>query len=197
MQMTNRILITLGILLVFSASVTGQGRKTSSPTATELASINAYVKQVDRFVKRNDKRRRIFGNVGNEEDQWREFKGKVAKGETDPADLDEAAYVWARKGRVIAAYFAFQSGSRDWGHFVTYYFREDGSLAKIHSQLNTFYGNVSAFRDKYYSSNGRLFRTTTRYLDLDTKKPKKNPNFHDEPIPVYLSVRKLPFFKLL
>jgi hypothetical protein len=197
MQMTNRILITFGILLVFSASVTGQERKTPSPKATELAAINAYVKQVDRFMKRNDKRSRTFGDMGDEQRQWREFKGGVAEGETDPADLDEVAYVWLRKGKVVAVAFTFQSGSRDWAHFVTHYFREDGTLAKLHSRLNTFYGNVSAIRDKYYSGNGRLLRKTARYLDIETHKPKKNPNFHDEPIPVYLSVRRLPFYTLL
>jgi hypothetical protein len=195
--MTIRILITLGVLLSFPASMTGQDRKTSSPTATELGSINAYVKQVDRFMKRNDKRRRTFGNVGDEQAQWREFKGKVAEGETDPEDLDEVAYVWLRKGKVVATGFTFQSGSRDWAHFVTYYSREDGTLAKIHSRLNTFYGDVSAIRDKYYSSNGKLLRTTARYLDVQTHKPTENRNFHDEPIPVYLSVRRLPFYTLL
>jgi hypothetical protein len=195
--MTIRILITLGVLLSFSASVCGQDRKTPSRTATESGSINAYVKQVDRFMKRNDKRRRTFGDVGNEQAQWREFKGKVAEGETDPADFDEVAYVWLRKGKVVAVAFTFQSGSRDWAHFVTHYFREDGTLAKIHSRLNTFYGGVSAIRDKYYSSNGKMLRATARYLDIETQKPKKNPSFQDEPLPVYLTVRKLPFFKLL
>ena len=193
--MTIRLLITLGVLLCFSASVTGQDWKTPSPTA--LASINAYVKQVDRFMKRNDKRRRTFGDVGDEETHWREFKSKVAKGETEPEFLDEFAYVWVKAGKVVAVGLTFQSGSRDWAHFVTYYFREDGTLAKIHSRLNTFYGGVSAIRDKFYSSNGKMLRAAARYLDIETQKPKKNPNFHDEPIPVYLSVRKLPFFKLL
>jgi hypothetical protein len=121
----------------------------------------------------------------------------VAKGETDPDDLDEVAYIWSRKGNVVAVGFTFQSGSRDWAHFVTYYFREDGTLAKIHSRLNTFYGGVTAIRDQYYGSNGRLLKTTARFLDMQTQKPKKNPSFQDEPTPVYLNVRKLPFFKLL
>lgn len=197
MKITIRILITLGVLLSLPASMIGQDRKTPSPTTTDLASINAYAKQVDRFMKRNDKGKRTFGDVGNEQAQWREFKGKVAEGETDPEDLDQVAHVWLRKGKVVAAGFAFQSGSRDWAHFVTYYFREDGTLTKIHSRLNTFYGGVTAIRDKYYRSNGKLLRTTARYLDIETQKPKKNPNFQDEPTPVYLSVRTLPFFRLL
>jgi hypothetical protein len=197
MQMTIRILITVGVLLSIATLVAAQDRKAPSPQASELVPIRAYVRQVDQFVKLNQKRKRIFGDVGDKQENWREFKGKAARGETDPDDLDEVAYVWARKGKVVAAEFTFQSESRDWYHFVTYYFREDGTLAKIHSQLNTFYGGVTAIRDQYYGSKGRVLKSTARFLDIQTQKPKKKPNFQDEPTPVYLNVRKLPFFKLL
>jgi hypothetical protein len=196
-RITIRMLVTLGVVLSVAGLVAAQGPKTPLPGAVELASINSQVRQIDRFVKLNNKRRRVFGDVGDQEENWREFKGKVAKGETDPDDLDEVAYVWARKGKVVAAEFTFQSESRDWYHFVTYYFREDGTLAKIHSRLNTFYGSVTAIRDQYYGSKGRVLKSTARFLDIQTQKPKKKPNFQDEPTPVYLNVRKLPFFKLL
>ena len=196
MEKILRILITIGIVLSLAALVTGQAAKPGSSGASDVASINAYVKQVDRFIKINETRKRIFGEVGDEEDSWREFKGDAAKSET-PEDLDQFAYVWTRSRKIVAAGFTFQSGSRDWAHFVTYYFRADGTLAKIHSRLNTFYGNTSAIRDKYYGANGKLLRTTARYLDMDTGKPNKHPNFQEERLPVYLSVRKLPFFKLL
>jgi len=192
-----RILVTLGVLLSLAILVAAQEAKTPSPGAAELASIKVYVRQVDLFIKLKQNRKRIFGDVGDKEENWREFKGKVAKGETEPDDLDEVAYVWARKGKVVAAGFTFQSESRDWYHFVTYYFREDGTLAKIHSRLNTFYGSVTAIRDQYYASNGGALKSTARFLDIQTQKPKKNPNFQDEPTPVYLNVRKLPFSKLL
>jgi hypothetical protein len=162
-----------------------------------IAAIDSYAKQVDRFIKRNGKTRRTFGNVGNEQDHWKEFKGKPAKGEVDPDDLDEVAYVWVRSGKVVAVGFTFQSESRDWAHFVTYYFREDGTLAKIHAQLNTFYGNISAVRNKFYNSSGKLLRTSTRYLDLQSQKPRKRGDFMDEPIPVYQTVRSLPFYRIL
>ena len=196
MEKIIRILITVGLLLSLAAQVTGQAAKTRSPGVPDVASISVYVKQVDRFIKTNEKRKRIFGEVGDTQDIWREFKGKVAKDET-PEDLDQVAYVWTRSGEVLAAAFTFQSGSRDWAHFVTYYFREDGTLAKIHSRLNTFYGNTSAIRDKYYGANGKLLRTTARYLDMDTGKPNKHPNFQEEQLPIFLSVRSLPFFNLL
>ena len=197
MQMTTRIFITVGVLLSCAMLVAAQDRKAPSSRASELVSIRAYARQIDQFVKLNQNRKRVFGDVGDNQENWREFKGKAAKGETDPDDLDEVAHVWARQGKVVAVGFTFQSESRDWYHFVTYYFREDGTLAKIHSRLNTFYGSVTAIRDQYYGSNGRVLKSTARFLDIQTQKPKKNPNFQDEPTPVYLNVRKLPFFKLL
>jgi hypothetical protein len=35
------------------------------------------------------------------------------------------------------------SPSGDWAHFIMYYFREDGTLAKIQSQLNTTWPTIS------------------------------------------------------
>ena len=197
MQMTMRVLIRLGVLFSLATLIAAQGPKARSPGAAEIASTKAYVKQIDRFIKLNPKSKRTFADVGNAQENWREFKSKLAKGETNPEDLNEIGHAWAREGKVVAAGLAFQSESRDWAHFVRYYFREDGTLAKIYSRLNTFYGNVTAIREQYYSRNGRLLKTTARYLDIETQKPKKSHDFQDHPTPVYLNVRKLPFSKLL
>ena len=78
-----------------------------------------------------------------------------------------------------------------------YYFREDGSLAKIQAQLNSFYGDISVVRDQYYDPSGRLLKTTRKFLDLRTQKPKKPEEFVDNPIPIYRKVTALPFRKLL
>ena len=139
----------------------------------------------------------MFGNVAGEEDKgdkWREFKSAKEYKDTN---LDESADVWQKDSKTVIAFFGFTSQSGDWYHYVTYYFRAGGTLAKIHAQLNTFYGDTSVVRDKYYGSNGKLLRATTRYLDLQTQKPTKHRDFQDEPIPIYLTVRKLPFFRLL
>src|ERR1700681_2327765 len=106
------MLVTLGVVLSVAGLVAEQDSKVLSPGAAELAVINTYARQVDRFMKLNHKSRRVFGDIGDNEENWREFKGKVAKGETDPDDLDEVAHVWARKGKVVAAGFTFQSESR-------------------------------------------------------------------------------------
>lgn len=199
-ETTMRALVTLGCLLFLSALVIGQEQKTTPPPKTEWVEINSYAKSIEQFTKRNPKGKRIFGNVASEEDtvdKWREFKSDK---ETEDQTLYENAAVWLKDGKVAVAYLEFTSPSGDWFHFVNYYFRADGTLAKIHEQLNTFYspdGGISVVREKFYGSNGKLLHTSIRYLDLQSKKPRKRGEFADEPIPVYKTVRALPFAKLL
>ncbi|HKC62199.1 MAG TPA: hypothetical protein VKB86_01115, partial [Pyrinomonadaceae bacterium] len=92
------------------------------------------------------------------------------------------------------------SGSRDWAQFVMYYFREDGTLAKIDSRLNTFYGNLTIKRIQYYDANGKPLKSSVQYFDLQTQKRKRNVrsgDFMDQPAPVYPKVSSLPFYNLL
>ena len=190
----------LALLLILcwclADSTTGfgyQGQK-----SVEVSAIDAYGKQIDSFIKHNPKRHRIFSNMSdNDTERWREFRSQRQLDKAKEGNIDETAFVWSKSGSVVGANFTFQSGSGDWAQYVMYYFRADGSLAKIQAQLNTFHGNVSVARDKSYSRSGKVLREITRYLDLKTQKPIKPADFMDEEIPVYQNVRKLPFFKLL
>jgi hypothetical protein len=187
--------VVLLCLLVCEAVSIGASQTRSSG---EVPAIDAYARQIDSFIKRNPKRGRIFANVSDDDtDRWREFKSKRQFEKATEGIIDESAIVWFKSGSVVGANFTFQSSSGDWAQYVTYYFRADGSLAKIHAQLNTFHGNISVVRDKSYSRNGKVLRETTRYLDLKTQKPIKPTDFMDEEIPVYQTVHRLPFFKLL
>jgi hypothetical protein len=198
--MTIRILATLGSLVILSASAAGQEQKAAAPQKTGLTSIGSYAKSIDQFTMRNPRKRRIFGIIPGEEDKpdkWAEFK--TVRQEVQ-ANLEDSAHVWLRDGKVVAARFSFTSPSGDWYHYVDYYFRADGTLTKIHAQLNTFAGpdgGISVVRDKFYSSSGKLLHTATRYLDLKSQKPRKRAEFMDQPIPVYKTVRDLAFYKLL
>lgn len=181
------------VLLSFQVPAEAQTPK------AQLAEINSHVAGVKRFTNRNTRDRRIFADVGPEEDEpkWREFKTKreFDKFEGNP---DESAYVWTRTGKVISAAFTFTSQSGDWAHLITYYFREDGSLAKIEAQLNTFYGDVSVVRNQYFNNAGARISNSERILDLKTQKPVKKPaNYFDQPVTVFKNVADLPFYKLL
>ena len=188
------IVCLLLILGFFEGSVVAQTR------TAQLAEINSYVAEVDRFIKGNTKWRRMFGDVTTEDDnkpKWREFK---TKREFDKlaGDPDESAYVWTRAGKAIAAAFTFTSQSGDWVHGIMYYFREDGTLAKLEARLNTFHGNVSVFRNQYFDKSGVRISSSERVLDLYTKKPaKKSVDYFDQPVTVFQKRTDLPFYKLL
>ena len=182
--------ILLAILLaLFSANASAQ-ETTAPPSA--LTEIKTYTNEIDRFAKAHPKRMRTFViEYESEKGRWRLLKGKSAQ------QVNESCDVWTRDGNVILAFFGFTSDSGDWYHFIKYYYRADGTLAKISARLNTFYGNVSVLRDRYYDTNGKLLKSTRRYLDIQTHKPVKTANFHDEPIPMYSNASALPFHKLL
>jgi hypothetical protein len=192
--------ITLISLLLVATLATGQDQRTSAAQKAQVAASGSYAKSIDQFTKRNPKKRRLFGNAAGEEgkqDQWREFNSAT---QMVGLNLDESSTIWLKDGKVVVAYFSFTSPSGDWYHFVDYYFRADGTLAKIHSQLNTFFsadGGLSVVREKFYGANGKLLHTSTRYLDPGSWRPRKRGEFMDEPIPLYKTIRDLPFAKLL
>lgn len=168
----------------------------NTSTQSEISSIDDYARKIDTFIKQNPDAKRMVGNISpDEKPNWRRFKTRT---EFEKQEMNDQAFVWIQNGILVAAAFTFQSESGDWVHDVTYYYRENGSLAKIEARLNTSYGNISVIRKHYYNDQGQLLRKTERYQDLDTGKPKKpNAEFQDEPIPSYPTIKALPFYRLV
>jgi hypothetical protein len=191
----NRLLRLLGIsaALLF-VSVSGHAQ-------TTVAQIATRVKQVDRFVKTKPKAR-FFGDMSSatedEKAKWQEFKSAKAREDAGNGDnLSQSAEVWTKQGKVVRVDFVFTSPSGDWAHLITYYFREDGTLAKLEAQHNTFYGDVSVVRIQYFDAGGKQIHATKKILDLQTQKPKKPGEFYDNPVTVFLRTSDLPFHTLL
>ena len=174
-----------------------QPLSTRAQTPATVTSINSYAAEVNRFVKVN-KKHRIFADISTENDKnakWKEFKSDKA---LDDATWYQASNVFSKEGKIVGAMFTFTSPSGDWYHYINYYFRDDGSLAKIRAQLNTAYGDISVVRNRYYDPTGLLIRSTKRFQDIGTSKVVKAPvGFIDEPIPLFKKVSDLPFSKLL
>lgn len=169
---------------------------------SEITQIDTYAAQVDRFIRRNPKSLRYFGKVSSVDEnaaRWSEFRTDAEMEKAGTGDnLNERALIWAIDGKLAGADFNFTSPSGDWVHLINYYFRKDGSLAKIDARLNTFYGELSVVRLQYFNAKGVLLKSTRKYLDLNTRKPKKpGGDFLDRDVPVYPNVRALPFHKLL
>jgi hypothetical protein len=179
------------LILLFSSLVFSQTNK-----AREIKQINSYVKGLNAFIEKNQKRHETFADISQtEKPKWRRFKSEKA---LDKIMINEAAYVWRRRGRLVAADFTLSSESGDWAHYVNYRYRHDGTLAKIEADLRTFYGNISVVRNLYFDIKGRLLRKTTQFRDLQSNQPvKPNENFIDEKFEIFKTTAKLPFAFLL
>ena len=99
--------------------------------------------------------------------------------------------------------FVLSSGSGDWVKFVYLCFREDGTLAKMDSQLNTFHGDFSLLQTIYFDRKGKILKRSSQYLDLETDKPitprKDDILDNGDNIKAFYYTRttKLPFASLL
>jgi hypothetical protein len=188
--------LTLGIAT--SSAVTLQAQN----PADNIASIEAYSKQLDAYTKRSARAGRLFGDTrayesGDEPALWKEFKTKRA---LQRAEVYSAATAWtASTGEVVVVNIDLSSPSGDWAQYNNYYYRSDGTLAKLRAELRTFMGDVIIIRDRFYDSKGKLLQEKTRYLDLQTRKPKKikEGDFMDIPPEVYAKTSALPFYALL
>ncbi len=195
------MLICVALAILAPAQTNTKSVKTAR--ATEKTRIEAYCQGLDAYAKNNPKLGRIFADVSsdgeNQKSQWREFESEAEREKADTGDnLNENDIVWSKDGAVVLVSCTFQSPSRDWAHFVSYYFRADGTLAKVRARLNTFYGEMTVIRARFYDSKGRLLSSSQQFLDLKTQKKKKpSAEFQDDSFPLYRTVRALPFYSML
>src|SRR5262245_24886863 len=205
--MTTRLLLSAFVCIALAVSTLAQTNASTDKQIrdAEIARIKAYCQELDDYAKRNPKLRRVFGDISSgmkgDKIRWREFKPKSEEDMDYIGSLMSNAFVSSKDGAAVLASCAFQSPSGDWAHDVSYYFREDGSLARIHAELGTFIGNMTVIRERFYDSQGKLLRSSQQFLDLKTKKKKKpgedGEEFFDHPIPMYRTVKALPFYTLL
>lgn len=193
-------------LLFFAALFSLSAVFVSAQTAknAEIKRIDAYVKTIDAFVGKQ-KPHIIFADTSDYDagsrSKWRRFKSvKTLETFRQKKETYTVSYNWRRNGRLVQSNFTLFSPSGDWTQYDFHYFRADGSIAKIQSELRTFYGDLIVLRDFYFDRRGKLLRKTTRYRDLNTEKPVKKPkdsDFQDSDVKIYKTVRRLPFAKLL
>jgi hypothetical protein len=188
------------VLLSLAGTIEAQ---TKRGVQTEVRLVERYANQVERVVNNRRQPFRIFADTSSATEdspsKWKEFRNET---ELDAAstgeNLMEQARIWTVDQKIAGVKLMLTSPSGDWAHFVDYYFRADGSIAKIRGRLNTFYGNVSVIRSQYYSTTGKLLQSSTLYFDLTTQRRLRKPKeFFDQPVPVYLKVDHLPFNNLL
>ena len=189
------------IFVVLMVSLTTAQTKSS----TEVRRIDALAKSIDRVAKRSKKL--VVADTANfDEDKtkWQLFDSEDALEKfRDKTETYTIAYSWKHSGRVIASNFTLFSPSGDWTKYVLHYFRTDGSVGLVRSELRTFYGEFIVKDDRYFDPRGRLIKRTRKYFDLTTGKPKRPTNEMPEDnssfyrVDYFKKAGDLPFAKLL
>lgn len=175
-------------------------------SAAQISRIDSYVATVKRISNSNRQPKIVVADTADyeqEKSDWKKFDSEKAleKYREEKGETYSIAYNWKKQGKLVATNFTDFSPSGDWSQYTFHYFREDGSLAKVEAELRTFYGDYIALRNYYFDEKGKRIKTTTRYLDLNTNKPKKMSKNMMDPDSfkpeIYKSVDKLPFASLV
>lgn len=200
-----RMLTIVFLLFAFqTAIVLAQTNKKA-----EIKRIDAYCKTVDSFVKRNKKPQLIFADISDYNDdsktKWRKFASEKALDNfREKTETYTIAFNWQKNGKLIHSNFTLFSPSGDWSQYVYHYFRPDGTLAKVDSNMGTFYDDMIVLQTLYFDSKGKLLRKAIQFKDLRTKKPKKpSKDFLKDSgdfvsgVDYFKKTSKLPFAQLL
>ena len=184
-----------------------QGTNAQTRQARAAKQIDSYARSIERIIDGRKRPDLVFADTASYDDgkvKWHKFVSiKELEKYREKTETYSIAYSWKRNGRIVATNFTLFSPSGDWAKYVMHYFRGDGSLAKVTSELRTFYGDFVMTRTEYFDPAGRRLKTGTEYRDLKTKKPKKptkdmlaeNPMANSDDH--YKRVRDLPFAKLV
>jgi len=202
---TMRKLKYLQLLIVIVACQSSYTSAQTKPTGT-VRGIDAYCKTIDAITENSNEPQMVFGDTSDSEDSnakpnWQKFESSNALEKfREKSETYSIAYNWLKGGKIVASNFTNFSPSGDWTMYVYHYFREDGTLARVRSELRTFEGDYIVIQTRYFSRSGRQLSKTVKYLDLMTHKPKKatsmfNSSFSSSDY--FKTTKKLPFAQLM
>ncbi len=196
-----KALILIWILVTASASMFSQ---TTNPTTVKQ--IEAYVRAIDRINESRKEPDIIVADTADHDsgrEKWRIFKSsKDLEKFRENSETYSIANNWLSYGKVVVSVFTLFSPSGDWAKYVTHYYRSDGTVAKIEVDYRTFYGDFIVLKDIWYTSKGKVIKSTTKYLDIATKKPKAPNEMLRENRgllsgDIFTNTRLLPFSSLI
>ena len=226
MQMFLVLVYTLALTVLFApesvASVGDSGPQTTgdilaaSQRSSEVASIEAYSRAVDRYFKSHPRSTHYYVDAlpeGKADESsgagkdWHEVRNQNAMLDAEREYAMHSIAVSQKDGEIIYVDIAEpqEHSRRD----DSYYFRNDGTLAKIAS---TYYSNMAGVHislEKFYGAGGRLLRETTRCFDIITTSrgsrekrvscglPEMKAELSDYKVPVYAKNRELPGYEFL
>jgi hypothetical protein len=131
---------------------------------------------------------------------WKAFRTtkELQGARRDGGAPNTQARVWIVPSGLTFVDAFFQSDSADWGHFVAYCYRVDGTLARTISTHNTFLeggeDGIRGVRTRHYARDGKILQGTQQVLNLRTKKPLAKAKFPGAKEPLFFKREDLPFW---
>jgi hypothetical protein len=192
-------------ILAFVTLIAAQTPSTAKPTtkSSEVAAIDAYCQELDDFKKSQRNRARILGAEVDQTDipKWKEFKSRRAR---EKEFFEDVADVWMKNGKPLVAELNSETNSGDWSKFVQYYFRDDGTLAKMRTTFAGFmvfseHGGGRIVQERIYSSKGKLLQKRLHCFELEKKhRPIKcSGDYSNYDGTYYRRAQNLEFYGLL
>jgi hypothetical protein len=179
-------------------------------TAKELNRINRSCGDTDSSLKSNALSPRFFAALSfTQPVSWTEFPSEAALQAACPKGCFRKAAAYFKGPALVLASLEFKSPSDEWLQNLKYYFREDGTLEKIHSDFRRFGAYeeakgedqqflVKVIRDRYYDPRGKCIKKSSpRCFNTSNGREVRDTVFKDEPWPLYPSADKLPFYGLI
>ena len=179
-------------------------------SAKESKAIQKSCSAIDSQVKSGALTLRYFAALSAARpDAWAEFPTEAAQqAACSKGFYGKASAYFQGQGPVLAA-FELKSPTKEWVHYLHCYYRQDGSLQKIHSDFRRFGAYqkgkgdeqeflVKVIRDRYYGANGKVIKKSApRFFNTSTGGEMRDVVFKDVAWPSYPSVEKLPFYGLI
>ncbi len=179
-------------------------------TAKKTGQIRESCSNIDLQIKNNSLVTLYFAVLaGAQPDAWTEFHSLAELEAACSKGFSRKATVYSKDSNILLAALEAKGPAKEWVHYLKYYFRDDGSLEKIHSDFRRFGAYqrdkgdeqqflVKVIRDRYYDSTGKCIKKSgPRFFNTSTGREMTDVVFKDVSWPVYSNREKLPFYALI
>ena len=185
-----------------------QAPQTAAPNTPPTAAPNKEADEVTTYCTsvndyKHDATPQLFADAGDQpKPMWRRVGTERELESLTEAQFAHAftARAWLKNGKVVAVDSDADTRSGDWGLAAEYCFREDGTLAALHSEFRNESDDYVAIRDESFDAAGATIASTSQIFDTRTHKPKKlnkQAAANEQRAPVYHKAADLPFFRLI
>lgn len=179
-------------------------------SAKESKAIQKAASAIDSQVKSGALTLRYFAALSAAQpDTWAEFPTEAAQQAACAKGYYGKASAYFKGQTPVLAVFDLKSPTKEWVHYFRCYYRDDGTLQKIHSDFRRFGAYqkgkgdeqqflVKVIRDRYYGAQGKVIKKSApRFFNTSTGAEVRDVVFKDAAWPLYPTVAKLPFYALM